>query len=112
MSLDFEINSGPYNYSGFGSTLNDEDEIEENIDVDSNLGAEVYDEILKQIGVDKTSMNEIINKLLKTTNLTFNFIRVNNDCQILFFSDNLGHVSSIPLKKIIETHNEVPKLNL
>lgn len=112
MSLDFEINNGPYNYSGFGSTLNDEDEIEENIDVDSKLGAEVYDEILKQIGVDKTSMNEIINSILKTNNMTYSFIRINNDCQILFFNDNLGHVSSIPLKKIIEMRNAVPKLKL
>lgn len=105
MSSIFENNNAPYNYSGYGSAIDDIDDIDEGNSAETTLQTEVYNLILNQVGIDDATMKKIVSLITKNAEATYTFIRINGDFSLIYFKDNFGHLTPIPLKKIIETRD-------
>lgn len=105
MDSDFKINTSSYNYSGYGDAIDDFEDFDEIKIAEKNSGDDVYKEILKQIGIDNAFMQQILNTIIKSVNVIYKFVRINGDFSIIYFEDEFGHLTSIPLEKIISMKN-------
>lgn len=103
---EFDNGLGSYNYSGYGNVDFQTDEFDESLSVAQKSGTDVYGEILMQLGVTHSQMSQILFEITKSDN-TFTFIRIANDFRILYFEDNQGHLTPVPLDKIIQVRNKL-----
>lgn len=107
MNSQFNISKDrPFNYSGYGAIDLGFEGFDDTVVKKKNSSEDVYNEILSQLGLDKSTMLQLINIIAKTVSTNYKFVRITNDCQTLYFEDDEGHLTPITLQKIIDTKNQ------
>lgn len=65
----------------------------------------IYQELLHQLRIDDSSMQNILCAISRQPKSTFVYKDSTNDFRIIHFEDENGHLFPIPLDKIVEVRN-------